>query len=50
MITQAQRDRAYHVLMAALAEEAAVRELPDAELTEKSNAIWDDCYGDKETP
>lgn len=45
-ITKGDRDRAYHVQMAALAEENRVCKLSDEELRRRQEEIQDACYGE----
>jgi hypothetical protein len=44
--SKAARDRSYHVMMAALAEEMRVCKLSREERSRRSREIWQDCYGD----
>jgi hypothetical protein len=46
MITKAQRDRSYHVLMMALLEERRVMKLSPAVMAQRSKEIYESCYGD----
>jgi hypothetical protein len=46
--SKAARDRSYHVMMAALAEEMRVCKLTREERSRRSREIWQDCYGDME--
>lgn len=44
-MTKQARDRAYTVMMAALAEEHRIRKLSREELARRQREIWQDCYG-----
>lgn len=45
-LTRGERDRAYRVLMHALAEEARIMKLSSREIAQKSREIHKDCYSD----
>jgi hypothetical protein len=43
-VTKAARERSYHVLLHALAEERRVCGMSDEIFSRRSQEIWDDCF------